>query len=226
MIKKIRVIEKTVIISNVGFSILFVLFLVIAQWPNWWRWVIFENTPMTWLEFTLLYTCSLISFGCLIFSFLGEENDNIRLWAILGFAFFCMAFDERFAIHERIRDNILAPLNIKLPIFFWTGPGDFILLIFMVIGILLLPKLQRIFRARKSAYLCFIIGVCISVVAILMDSLDVKGASIGVQRLEQFVEEILETIGMLFFLNALFLMFTHFIGKKFAKTKASLLAGG
>lgn len=213
--RKLELVEKITIVLGVGFSVLFVLFLVVAQLPSWWKWIIFERTPMTWFESLLLYTCALISFGCTTFSFLERENKRTTLWALLGFAFFYLMLDERFAIHERIRDNILAPHNIKLPIFFWTSAGDFILLLYLVAGILLLPKFLALFKVRKSAYRLFIIGLCVSIVAVLMDSFNVKKMSIEFQRLEQFIEEILETAGMLFFLNALFLVFTHYIKKRF-----------
>ena len=213
--KRLQLTEKAAIGVSWIFSVLFVVFIVIVQWPNWWMWVVFELTPMTWLESTILYTCAMIAFGCFILSFLYKENNKAKLWALLSFAFFYLSFDERFAIHERIRDKILAPNNIRIPFLFWIAPGDFILLIFLVIGIFIVPQVLGLFKVRKLAYYCFLIGVGLSAAVVIVDSIEVKQMSVEFQRLEQFVEEIVETIAMLLFMNSFFLMFTHAIESRF-----------
>ncbi len=124
-------------------------------------------------------------------------------------AFFYLTLDERFAIHERIRDKFLAPEDIKLSLFFWTSPGDFILLIFLVAGLIMSPFFIKLFKKRKSSLICFITAIVFSALAVLIDSIEVKSMAMDIQRAEQFIEEILETTGMIFFLNSFFLMFMH-----------------
>ncbi|MCM1988990.1 hypothetical protein [Oceanirhabdus seepicola] len=212
---KLKKLEKFIIILNIIISISFISLLVIGKWPNWWEYVILERSPMTWFESMLLWSCFMLCGGCLLFSILREEKSKSILWIILVLGFAFLTLDERFALHERIRDGFLAPKGIKIPLFFWTSAGDFILLVFMVIGLLMLPKILKLFRERKTALIFFIIGIFFAVTAILMDSLNVHEMSIEFLRVEQFIEEIFETTGMLFFLNSLFLLFTDYFRKTF-----------
>lgn len=212
---KLKLFERLIITFNIVFSVLFISLLIVSKWPNWWEGIIFERSPMTWFESMLLFSSFLTCIGCLLFSILEEQSNKIKLWIMLVLGFGYLTLDERFAIHERIRDSFLSPKGIKLPVFFWTAAGDFILLIFLVVGLLLLTRILKLFKHRKSAYICFIIGICISATAILMDSVNFHEMSIQVLRIEQFVEELLETTGMLFFLNSLFLIFTDYTKKFF-----------
>jgi hypothetical protein len=68
---------------------------------------------------------------------------------------------------------------------------------------------------RNWAYYYFLIGVGISAAVVIVDSIEVKQMSVEYQILEQFIEEIVENIAMLFFMNCLFLMFTHAIEIRF-----------
>ncbi|MBA1335132.1 MAG: hypothetical protein HPY66_0754 [Firmicutes bacterium] len=172
---------------------------------------------MTWFESILLYSCFVLSLGCLLFSLLNNEPRKTRFWGLLCAGFLFLTLDERFALHERVRDAILSPRNIKLPIFFWTSAGDFILLLFAAAGILLLPRMIGLFSGRKSAKICFLTGVLFSAIAVILDSFNVEGFSIHIQRIEQFVEEILETTGMVFFLNALLLVFMDYLARLYTK---------
>lgn len=210
---RLKLFERVIILSNVVISILFVSLLIIGKYPKWWEGVIFERSPMTWFESILLFSCLLLSVGCLLFSVLKEYNSKTKLWALMVIGFGYLTLDERFAIHERLRDGFLGPKGIKLPIFFWTSAGDFILLVFLVIGLLLLPKVLKLFKQRKTSLICFITGICFSAIAILMDSYNFEEMSVQVLRIEQFVEELLETTGMLFFVNSLFLLFTDYVKK-------------
>jgi len=206
---KLKFIEKAVLILISVFPAFFIGILFVAQYPAWWKWIIFERTPMTWIESVILYTCAIVALGCASLTFLKNEPKPAKLWVIMGMAFFYLSLDERFAIHERIRDNMLAPNEIQLPVFFWTAYGDFILLILLVIGFIMLPWLLSLFKERRVAFYCFISAIFFSAIAVIMDSIEVKMMAIEIQRIEQFVEEILETVGMLLFLSAFFLMLMY-----------------
>lgn len=204
--KRLQMIEKFVSVSSWMLSMVFVLLLVVVSLPQWWKLIVYELTPMGWFESLLLYTCALLSFGCFVLLFLKKDDNKAIWWSVMFLGFLYLSLDERFALHERIRDKVLAPLDISVPFAKWISPGDFILLIFAVIGIIILPMLLRLFKERKPAFNLFVAGVIISVLAVVMDSFDLKGMSAEFQRMEQFIEEILETSAMLTFLNAIFLV--------------------
>jgi hypothetical protein len=204
MLHKKKRIEKIFIIVTFLFSYFFIGFLYAAQYPEWWQWLVYEQVPLTWLEASLLLGSSFFASNCYIISFLnGDKKKN--LWLVMTLLFFLLALDERFALHERLRDLVLAPYGIRLPLINWTSPGDFILLLLMVIGLLMMCKIITLFRYRKLVLYFFITGVAIASLAILLDSLDMHVYSITLQRVEQFTEEVLETTAMLFFLNSFFL---------------------
>ncbi len=191
--------------------VLFTSALVIGRWPEWWAWVIFERTPMTWMESLLLFTAALTAATCAMFSYFQQNKRNLLVWLFITCGFFYLTLDERFAIHERIRDKILAPNNLDISLFFWTSSGDYILLIIMFIGLLTLPFIIRTFREKFSALLCFISAIIVSATAIIIDSITHEGMSIEAQRMEQFIEEILETTGMMLFLSSFFLLSIHYL---------------
>ena len=133
------------------FTIAFVSLLIIAQWPKWWMWVIFERTPMTWLESMLLYTVTLLAFAIAGVEFLTSSAKKTVLWSLYGVGFLFLTLDERFALHERVRDSILIPNNIHPDLFFWTSPGDYILVILALFALALAPVYYRLFAERKTA---------------------------------------------------------------------------
>lgn len=207
---KYNKIENYTISLSIFFSALFVTLLVVAQLPQWWKWIIFENTPMTWLQSIILFSSSLIAGFCFILKYLKSEKSSI-IWILISSGFLYLCFDERFAIHERLREGFLKPLGIKIPIFFWTDVGDFILLLYLVIGLILLVKIIKIFKENKKALILFVLAVIFSSVAILMDSINIANYNIDFQRWEQFIEEILELSGMLMFTNSFFVMFMGYL---------------
>ena len=166
--------------------------LAAAQWPDYWVWIAPERTPMTFLEALLLFSAALLS-GLLALLAVYEERPapERRTWALasLGFAF--LGADERFALHERLRDNVLADLGVGLP---WGAPGDYLLLLYLAAGLLLLPALLELFRSDRPSTGMFVTGVCLAAAAVLADSLDVRSAAPGTERLAQSVEEVVEAL--------------------------------
>ncbi|HBN84767.1 MAG TPA: hypothetical protein DDZ89_13085 [Clostridiales bacterium] len=216
-------IEKFFFLTTIIVSCLFITLLTVIKLPDWWSYIILESSPMTWFESVLLFACAVFAWLNAMFTYLQNEKKPFVLWGLLGIFFIGLSLDERFAIHERIRTLFLAPQDIKNPLFFWTDTGDFVLITVLLIALLFLPVYLKIFKERKSSLILFLVGLGFSVLAIVMDSIHVKGYSMEFQRLEQYVEEVLETFAMLFFLNSLFLMFTHLV-KQYAIIKKKTLS--
>lgn len=197
-------IEKTGLILITVLPAIFIFILVIAQWPKWWMWTIFERTPMTWLQSILLVCCALLALSSIALCTINRQfyERRIFLFICLGYAY--LALDERFALHERMRDKFLAPNDISVALFPWVDAGNFILLLFLIIGIVALPWILKIFSQTKSK-ITFIAGVMITALAVTIDSVEWVEYSLNFQRWQQFLEEILETTAMVLFLCALFL---------------------
>jgi hypothetical protein len=197
-------IQRFVLWTSTLFPLAFVSFLLVARWPEYWKWINFEDTPMTSLEVAVMYTTALTAFigGC--FVWLRDEAGH-RDWWLLAGAFFYFALDDRFAIHERIRDNLLAPRGIRVPFLPWIGPGDFILLVYALVGLALLPRLLRITLRNKPSMYRFAAAAAVAFIAVLLDTIDLNRLPVKWQRLEQTVEEILELIAQVLFFQSFFL---------------------
>jgi hypothetical protein len=108
---------------------------------------------------------------------------------VLGFAF--LGADERFALHERLRDNLLADVGIALP---WGAPGDYLLLLYLAAALALLPVFVALLRGDRLALGMFAAGVVLAAIVVLADSLDVRAMTPATERLEQSLEEVLEAL--------------------------------
>lgn len=199
-----------------GMAGIFIL-LTAAGWPRWWHHIIPEYAALAWFESLLLAVTALLAFAGAGLAYINRDGSVLR-WGLLGAAFLCLTIDERFAIHERLRDAVLAPRGIRLPIFFWTADGDFILLLLLIAGLAALPWFLALFRTRRAARRFFLAGLTLAAAAVLMDSLDFHAMSVDLLRREQYLEELFETAGMLCFLSAVFLQagtgLQHILGER------------
>ncbi len=62
----------------------------------------------------------------------GAATTERRPWQLLAVGFAAPAVDERFALHERLRDAVLAPRGISVPFLPWVAPGDFLVMLIAV----------------------------------------------------------------------------------------------
>jgi hypothetical protein len=194
-------------------AILAPVLLAVARWPRWWAWIAPEQTPMTWLQSVALMLAAAGS--AVIFLRLrlrGEPLRMTRAWLVLAVGFTALAFDERFALHERARDGVLAPRDISLPFLPWVGDGDFLLLGVALVGLLLLPMVLRAIRVDPGARVALLVGVAVSVLAVGIDSIDPDTWTVQEERLQQTLEEVLELWAGLCFLAAVGLRLTLALG--------------
>ncbi|HEU0186599.1 MAG TPA: hypothetical protein VFR06_01765 [Gallionellaceae bacterium] len=210
---RLKRLETLILWGTALFPALFVTLLIVIQWPEYWQWINFEMTPMTSLEVSVMYTTALVAFTAGARSWLRHEAEY-RDWWLLGGGFFYFALDDRFAIHERIRDKILIPHDISLPFLPWVGPGDFILLVYAAIGIALLPRFARLFRAHRRALRLLFAAVGVAFVAVMLDSVNIDRLSEDAQRLEQTIEECLELTAQVLFLQAFIIGWFARFGRK------------
>lgn len=188
-------------------SALFTAVLIAVPYPEYWKYTIAELGPMTWFESLLLFFSAVLAFLCAGLDYVRGKNRGALMWALLASGFLVLCADERFAVHERVRDNILAPNNIRL-IFFWVSPGDIVLLILALAGLIFLFFLIRQFRERTAAMRVFLAAAAVSAVAVIIDSFDFTQMTVQELRLEQFIEEMVETTAMLLYVTSMYLMLT------------------
>ena len=173
------------------------LVLAAARWPRWWSDIAPEQTPMTWLQSVVLTTAAAASAMAAVVDF-----RRLRRWLLLAAGLVALAVDERFALHERLRDNVLAPRGVALPFLPWVAPGDFLLLAGAVTGLLLLPYLLPLFRPDRGAVRALWLGVGCAALAVGVDSIDPQTWTVAQERVQQSLEECLELVSDLGLLTA------------------------
>ncbi|MEI2774506.1 MAG: hypothetical protein V9G19_00750 [Tetrasphaera sp.] len=199
--------------------------LAAAKYPRYWLWIAPELTPMTWLQ-TVVLVLAAAAAGLISFtgSLRGWSGWQRLPYAALGLGLLYLALDDRFAVHERIRDRILAPRNLRIPGLTWLAPGDFQMLLMAVAGLLLLPFVLRALRRDRLAFLLFILGAVTAAVAIGMDSIDPSTMPVETERLEQTAEECLELLAGCLFLASLGARLLGLIGEPAAASRWTKLA--
>lgn len=189
-----------------------------ARWPSWWAWIASEQTPMTWLQSVNLV---LAAAGSLLLAAVTAQvgDRHLRTWLAFAAGLSALAFDERFAIHERIRDGFLAPRGVRVPFLPWVGPGDFLLLGVAVVGLVVLPFVWRALATDRAARVALVVGVGLAAVAVASDSVDPARWSVAAERLEQSLEEVVELGSGLALLCAVWLRLLATLGERLTATR-------
>lgn len=195
--------RRRMVIVLMAIGVLATLVLAGAQWPSYWIWIAPEQTPMTWLQSVVLVVSAWTTLlAVVVLRFRGTARQNVRPWLVLSVGFGVLAIDERFALHERIRDNILAPRDIRIPLLSWIAPGDFLVLLIAVTGLALLPLVLRPFTVDPAARRLLLAGVVLAGLAVGTDSIDPATWSVAQERLQQSLEEVVELAAGLCLLGA------------------------
>lgn len=176
--------------------------LFVARYPRWWAWIAQEQVPMTWFQSVTLVVAGVLAALAWFVARLRDLRPRAGL-ALLAVGFCALAFDERFAIHERVRDGYLAPRDVRLPLLTWIAPGDFLLLLVGIVGLALLPVIVRSMREDPWAVGLLVVGVALACVTVGMDSIDPQTWSVAAERVQQTLEEVLELGAGLAFLGAI-----------------------
>ena len=185
--------------------------LMVAKWPEWWTWIAPEQTPMTWLQSVVLV---LAAAGALITGYLLHltGTDRPTTWWVLAAGFGALAVDERFALHERVRDGFLAPRGVSVPFLPWVAPGDFVVMLIALVGLALLPMVWRAVQADVGARTALVLGVALAVIAVAGDSIDPSMWTTQAERVEQTGEEVVELASWLALLASVGLRMLGLLG--------------
>lgn len=198
--------RRRAVVALAAVAVLAPLALAGVRWPEYWLWIASEQTPMTWLQSVVLVLASATSLLVAVVLGLRAADRAERLpWLVLAGGFAALAVDERFALHERVRDGVLAPRGIRVPFLPWVAPGDFLVMLLAVVGLAALPAVLRALAPDPVARRTLLVGVGLSAVAVATDSIDPSTWSIAAERLLQSLEEVVELGAGLCFLGAVVL---------------------
>jgi hypothetical protein len=201
--------RRRLVVALAGCWLIAPALLAAARWPSWWAWIAPEQTPMTWLQsvaLVLAAAAALLAAQVLQLRDVRPSTDPAAAsasrnpgratgsgaWRMLAAGLVALAVDERFALHERVRDGILAPRDVTVPFLPWVGPGDFLLLAVGVVGLAVLPVVWRAMGDDYGARRALVLGVGLAVVAVGMDSIDPTTWTAQAERVQQTTEEVIE----------------------------------
>ncbi|SMC88733.1 hypothetical protein [Janibacter indicus] len=193
--------RRVVVVALAVAGMVVPVLLAAAQYPTWWVWIAPEQVPMTWFQSVTLVVAGVMSL--LAWYVAGIIGRGPRLGhSLLAVGFLALALDERFALHERVRDGILAPRDVRLPGLTWVAPGDFILILVALAGLLVLPLVVRSLGRDRWVRGLFVLGIGLSVVSVGTDSIDPSTWSVQAERVQQSLEECVELWAGLSYLAA------------------------
>ncbi|MGO1166935.1 MAG: hypothetical protein ACTMHL_10005 [Janibacter sp.] len=215
-------IRLTVLGALIAAGIAVPALLFVVQYPQWWVWIAQEQVPMTWFQSVTLVVAGVVSLLAWFICRVADRTPRAG-FALLALGFAALAFDERFAIHERVRDGVLAPRDISLPLLTWIAPGDFILLLVAIAGLLVLPVVLRSMRGDRWAVGLLVVGVVLSLITVGTDSIDPSTWSVEAERVQQTLEECVELWAGLSFLGAVSLRLMALVAELMTPR---LMAGG
>lgn len=191
----------TFIILSLILSFSFLGLLGLIQWPNFGKYFLEELSPLGWFHSLLLFTSTGIAALIALLQFSKSKNNlEIKFWILFGAAFLYLCMDERFALHERLRDHLFKPLGIVLPPFFWTEPGNFVLLVFLTLALIFLFYFLRKISFTKLQLSFLTFAVFFAIIAIGLDSYPFESLGKPTLVIEQIIEESCETLSMLGFI--------------------------
>jgi hypothetical protein len=219
---RLQQLQRYLIVATIIFPALVVFLLIVVRWPSYWKWIATEDTPMTTLQVAVMYTIALFCWAIASLHHLRFNGGKSLRWLVLGGGFFWLALDDRFAIHERIRDKLLAPRHVSIP-FLPIAAGDVVLLLYMAVGFLLLKWLWPIFQENKAIKRRFLAGVAVAALTVTVDAYDVHRLDMSAERFEQTVEEIFELIAQILFLQGTILALFKSLGDGFKEDDSLLL---
>lgn len=166
--------------------------IVRAYWPALPRAIALEDSPVVWLQTSLLVTAVILSIT------LGHLQMKKR-WFVIAVLVFLVALDERFMGHERIKWWLLeAVYDGDAATMGWRG--DALLLVYPAGGLIMLVAMWRALDAPARYFLAA--AVSIGAIAVGLDVLDLLISW-------QIVEELLELTAETLFASGLLVQLTR-----------------
>ena len=188
-----RAARRRVVGALVAMVVVWPLLLAAGRWPRWWEWIASEQTPMTWLQSVILVVVGcLAALVALVLRQTGATGRDRWSWWLLAAGFAALALDERFAVHERVRDGFLAPRGVSVPFLPWVAPGDFLVMTIGLAGLVALPLVWSAVKPDRAARTALLVAVVLGVVAVGLDSIDPSTWTVEGERLQQTLEEVVE----------------------------------
>lgn len=209
MNKKINQLRYISTASFIVINILMILMFIFSKWPKYWEHINYEYSHLTWLSSVNLILTGL---ACILAFLMTELITPVRnlihrfIIGILGCGFLFLSLDEKFQIHEKLREKVFIPNEIGTNIS-GVGAGDFTHILFAIVGLgisFFIYKRIKISKLSLGLYSSAIIMALISVITdatapVVRDDSELSQTELMQSINHQFTEELLETAAIICF---------------------------
>lgn len=211
MEKALKSMENRLLVYS--FSITFYLLFIFAfiKYPEWYIWIEEDDSPHAYIQLLILCSASVTGLGSYLIHNLDESITKKEKFIVLlaAFGYLFLAVESKYEFHNQIRR--ILEVKDDFPIFLWFERGDFMLTLFLVIGLIFSSFFFKYLKQSKRALTIFFIGAGFAVFSVGIDSFHLDKIINIEHNIEFVLEEVGETLAMLCFLNANFSMFCFYL---------------
>ena len=143
---------------------------------DYWDFFDGERNAITWFSTLQLLVVGLVAYanyaliGLLKRAGAGAPTDRRWIWLVFALGFVFLGIDERFEVHEALRDNVLIPADLFVGLA-WARPGDIVLHLYLGIGLILTGFLISELRRAPRALTLFLAAIGLSGIVVVIDAL-------------------------------------------------------
>lgn len=209
MNKKFKFIRYSITSSFIASNVIMILLFIFSKWPKYWEHINYEYSHLTWLSSVNLILTGVACVMAYILTELKEPSKNLIhrfIIGVLGLGFIFLSLDEKFQIHEKLREKIFIPNNVGTEIS-GVGAGDFTHIIFAIIGLgisYFIIKRIKISKLSVGLYASALVTALISVITdatnpVVRDDSQLSQTELMQSINHQFTEELFESAAIICF---------------------------
>jgi len=147
---------------------------------------------------------------------LGGTPRRPWIWLVFALGFVFLALDERFDVHEALRENVFRPAGLFVDLRY-VSAGDIGLYLYFLIGLMVTPFLLPELRRRPVSLLLFSAALLLTLATVIMDSL--KGSTLREWPIRHFWDYVFEEVAeiwaqLLFLLSFLVVLYARLVEMK------------
>ena len=194
----IRRIAILMCIINVLIPIGLLIYASVTGIRFWWAfWG--EDNLITWFSSVQLVLIGLVAYlnysaASLWRGLGGEGNRGYWIWLVFTAGFLFLALDERFEIHEALREGIIQSHG-EVSILPFARPGDIGMYLYLAVGLVLMVFLVSELRVARSGLLLFVTAVAIAASIVVVDSMPKDITSQWPLQFRRFLTSVFEEGG-------------------------------
>lgn len=188
--------QKTTLTLIVVANLLFPLFVLLSDVEHPWRPFEGEKSPINWFSSLQCAILGVIALGVFFVTRAGRRAGSDPIdrdwpWLLVSFGFAFLSFDEKFQIHERVREEFLKPHGIFTGIRGFKA-GDIVLLGYVAAGAVVAWYLLSDLKRYRRAMILFFSALALIGFLAFQDALQLAVLN---QRTVRHVQIIAEEVG-------------------------------